>query len=61
VVEDNGVGFEVPSHLGSLIDQQHLGLVGMRERAEGVGGAFNLESEPGQGTRISVDVPLGPS
>jgi signal transduction histidine kinase len=59
VVEDDGVGFEVPTYLGSLIDQQHLGLVGMRERAEGVGGSFRLESEPGRGTRISVDVPLG--
>jgi len=58
VVKDDGVGFEVPAHLGSLIDQQHLGLVGMRERAEGVGGSFCLESEPGQGTRISVDVSL---
>jgi signal transduction histidine kinase len=59
VVQDDGVGFEVPAHLGSFIDQQHLGLVGMRERAEGVGGSFRLESQPGQGTRISVDVPLG--
>ena len=39
VVADDGMGFEVPTHLGSLIDQQHLGLVGMRERAEGVGGS----------------------
>ena len=59
VVEDDGVGFEVPAHLGTLIDQQHLGLVGMRERAEGVGGSLSLESEPGRGTRLSVDVPLG--
>ncbi len=57
-IEDDGVGFQMPDHLGFLIDQQHLGLVGMRERAEGVGGSFELESEPGQGTRLSVYVPL---
>lgn len=57
-IEDDGVGFEVPDHLGFLIDQQHLGLVGMRERAEGVGGRFEIESRLGQGTRISVKVPL---
>ena len=57
-IEDDGVGFEVPDHLGFLIDQQHLGLVGMRERAEGVGGSFVLESHIGRGTRISVQVPL---
>ena len=57
-IEDDGVGFHVPDHLGFLIDQQHLGLVGMRERAEGVGGSFELESRISQGTCVSVKVPL---
>ncbi len=60
-IEDDGVGFEMPDHLGFLIDQQHLGLVGMRERAEGVGGSFEFKSEPGQGTWLSVKVPLAAS
>jgi signal transduction histidine kinase len=60
-IRDHGIGFEMPEHLGFLIDQQHLGLVGMQERAEEIGGSFKLESMPGHGTRVSVTVPLSPS
>jgi signal transduction histidine kinase len=35
-----------------------LGLYGMRERAELLDGTFTIESEPGQGTSIFVEVPL---
>ena len=38
---------------------QELDARDVEERAEGVGGSLRLESEPGQGTRIFVDVPLG--
>lgn len=37
-----------------------LGLIGMRERAALVGGTFELESEPGVGTRVRVEIPLIP-
>ncbi|MBN1815127.1 MAG: GAF domain-containing protein [Anaerolineae bacterium] len=60
-VKDDGNGFVVPDHLGNFIDQQHLGLVIMQERARGVGGSFELESAPRRGTRISVRVPLSPA
>ncbi len=36
-----------------------LGLIGMRERVQGVGGALHIESSPGQGTRITALVPTG--
>lgn len=36
---------------------QRLGLMGMRERALMLGGAFDIESAPGQGTRVSVRIP----
>jgi signal transduction histidine kinase len=35
-----------------------LGLVSMWERVEEVGGTYKIEAEPGQGTRIVVNVPL---
>lgn len=55
---DRGRGFEVPARLGTLTDDGHFGLVGMRERLELVGGALRLTSEPRRGTTISAGVPL---
>jgi PAS domain S-box-containing protein len=57
-VEDDGVGFEVPRHWVELSRFGHYGLVGMRERAEALGGQFELESKPGKGTRYRASVPL---
>jgi len=53
IVEDDGVGF-VPASLGI---QDHLGLFGMRERVEMLGGTFMIESSPGKGTTIKAEVP----
>ena len=36
-----------------------LGLIGMQERATIVGGALEIESEPGMGTLIRMEIPLG--
>ncbi|MBI2871925.1 MAG: GAF domain-containing protein [Chloroflexi bacterium] len=55
-VEDNGRGFD-PAHL-ERDDWPHFGLQTMRERAEAVGGAFQIDSVPGQGTRVTVRFPL---
>jgi len=57
-IQDNGVGFAVPSDWLDLARHGHLGLVGMRERAEAVGGSLAVDSQPGQGTRIQVVVPI---
>jgi signal transduction histidine kinase len=53
VIEDDGVGF-VPSPPGL---EDHLGLFGMRERVEMLGGRLTLESSPGKGTTVRVEVP----
>ena len=42
--------------LATWLEQRKLGLASMRERAAGVGGTLRLESQPGEGTRISVDI-----
>ena len=50
-IDDDGEGFD-PLQPGS-----GLGLAGMRERTERLGGSLRLESGPGQGTRVIVEVP----
>ena len=58
-VMDNGHGFD-PDEVYA-VQGSHFGLIGMRERIEHVGGHFKLESAPGQGTRLFIDVPLRPT
>ncbi|HEY3343863.1 MAG TPA: PAS domain S-box protein [Anaerolineaceae bacterium] len=58
-VLDNGNGFNVPQDWLELARQKHLGLVGMRERSEAIGGRLELTSTPGHGTVLRVGVPLG--
>ena len=57
VVEDEGTGFdpaelEEPSNVG-------LGLPSVRERLEVVGGTVEASSSPGEGTRVTITVPVG--
>ena len=59
-IRDDGAGFAVGPTLGGLANGGHTGLLGMRERIESVGGTWRVESRPGKGTRIVVDVPLSP-
>jgi signal transduction histidine kinase len=56
-VKDDGAGFE-PSVAPSIL-AGHYGILGMRERAERLGGTFDLESGPGSGTLVEVTVPFG--
>jgi signal transduction histidine kinase len=51
-VEDDGRGFDQDSVAGGR------GLTGMRERIELLGGEIEIQSEPGDGTRVSVSVPM---
>ncbi len=55
-VADNGRGFEQDEAFSEV--GGHFGLLGMRERAERLGGELQLHSEPGQGTEVAVTVPL---
>ncbi len=52
-IEDNGVGF-LPTTLST---GNHLGLFGMRERVEMLNGRFTIESSPGKGTTVNVEIP----
>jgi signal transduction histidine kinase/ligand-binding sensor domain-containing protein len=53
---DNGCGFQTDDAFAGM--GGHFGLIGIRERAERIGGDFRLESQPGAGTEIEVTVPL---
>jgi signal transduction histidine kinase len=53
LVEDNGIGFI----LSTPTIEQHLGLFGMRERVEMLGGEFTVESSSGKGTTVRAEVP----
>lgn len=55
---DNGGGFALPEEWIDLVREGHLGLVGMRERAEAVGGQLEIHPQLGEGTRLVVSVPL---
>lgn len=54
---DDGSGFALPADLDDLAHAGHFGVVGMRERAEVVGGTLRLDSRPGHGTTVTVTVP----
>jgi two-component system sensor histidine kinase UhpB len=56
-VEDNGRGFR-PALTEGEIDGEHLGLMGMRERADLLNGTWAIRSRPGEGTWLSLELPV---
>ncbi|MBI2321363.1 MAG: PAS domain-containing protein [Chloroflexi bacterium] len=54
---DDGQGFTPPPDL-DLAANGHVGLLGMRERAQAIGSKVEIHSRPGRGTRVTVSVPL---
>jgi signal transduction histidine kinase len=54
VVADDGAGFDLPATRRS---SRRLGLTSMRERAEALGGVLHVDTAPGEGTRVSLEVP----
>jgi two-component system sensor histidine kinase UhpB len=58
-VEDDGRGFDPGNASRDAVELQRLGLLGIRERAELLGGDVQIESAPEKGTRLKVSIPLG--
>jgi two-component system, NarL family, sensor histidine kinase DegS len=60
VIQDDGKGFSVQQVFNRyvLLDKGKLGLIGMQQRTQVLNGTFNIKSEPGRGTLISVEVVL---
>ena len=55
-ISDNGTGFEIATATGGK-SSARLGLLGMKERVEMIGGSFTVESAPGHPTTIRADFP----
>lgn len=58
-IADDGVGFDVPS--APSAGDNHFGLLGMTERAKRLGGRVAVDSTPGQGTSVTLEIPLEPA
>lgn len=58
-LEDDGQGFDPAGFSSATSDGRGLGLEGMKERVELLGGSARIESAPGQGTRVVLTVPRG--
>jgi two-component system sensor histidine kinase DegS len=57
-IQDNGRGFDLPGVSADPEKWASLGLKGMTERARLLGGRARIETQPGQGTTISISIPL---
>lgn len=55
---DDGCGFLVPERLSELTQANHYGLVSIAERVAWVNGQLEIQSQPGQGTKILIRIPL---
>jgi signal transduction histidine kinase len=54
---DNGIGFELPGDWFRLAKDGHLGIIGMRERAEAIGGQLEIQSSE-SGTLVRALIPI---
>ena len=59
-VHDNGRGFDLSQTLDSAISVGHMGLLGMKERVEALGGDIRIKTGEGAGTTISLSLPVQP-
>jgi two-component system NarL family sensor kinase len=55
-IKDNGIGFDVKTTLNKT-GKPGLGLIGMLERVNSVGGSLAIQSNPGRGTELTVTMP----
>jgi len=60
MVDDNGRGFSFAGKFTSdELDRLRIGPISIKERARSVGGVLTIESNPGHGARLLIEVPLG--
>jgi signal transduction histidine kinase len=58
-IEDDGHGFDPGNASRDAVELQRLGLLGIRERVERLGGKIQIESAPDKGTSLLVSIPVG--
>jgi signal transduction histidine kinase len=60
VIDDNGEGFSFAGRFtGDELDRLRLGPISIKERTRTVGGVLTVESNPGHGARLTIEIPLG--
>jgi two-component system sensor histidine kinase DegS len=57
MVKDNGKGFSLNETIRNLTAEGKLGLIGMQQRAQLINSTFNIYSQPGKGTLVSIEIP----
>ena len=57
-INDDGIGFVMPKSATDFAPSGHFGLLGMRERAELIGGRLEVQSKAGTGTRLTIRLPI---
>lgn len=57
-IKDDGRGFDVNETEISACSSEKFGIIGMRQRAESIGGLLSIRSKAGEGTEISLNIPL---
>jgi signal transduction histidine kinase len=60
-IRDDGDGFTPPDDWHALAEQDHYGLLGMRERAGAIGATLDIDSAPGEGPRVRLRSALPPA
>jgi len=55
-ISDDGIGFDVPENPAEFAPGGHFGLLGIYERAEMINARLEIESSPGEGTRLTITV-----
>jgi signal transduction histidine kinase len=59
VIDDNGTGFSFSGHFASEdLDRLRLGPISIKERTRSVGGTLTVESNPGHGARLTIEIPI---
>lgn len=59
VVDDNGLGFSFSGlYASEELDRLRLGPISIKERTRSVGGTLTLESNPGHGARLTIEIPV---
>ncbi len=57
VISDDGIGFDFDEVVSRAAQEHHLGLLGIRNRMEMLGGSMEIDSHPGEGTTVSLRIP----
>jgi len=57
IIEDDGIGFDVDDALAKADERKTIGLALIRDRAHMLGGTLDIDSVPGRGTRVVLDIP----